>query len=148
MSNRRLWQPVFGLTLFVLLLTGCGETLAGPTGTPTPVPPTAEPTATPTPACMLECEVSTEKYSIGITCESGPMTIEHLQNEKTTYQYDSSGNRTEISLNINRKRTYENTQNAYVIVGNIDVDLVQSSVDYRIVVTGGEFGDTPQICKP
>ncbi|MGB2896326.1 MAG: hypothetical protein WBB65_09205, partial [Anaerolineales bacterium] len=80
--------------------------------------------------------------------ESGPMTIEHLQDEKTTYKYDSSGTRTEIGLNINRKRTYENTQNAYLIVGNINVNLVQSSVDYRIEVTGGEFGDIPQICKP
>ncbi|MCK5054860.1 MAG: hypothetical protein KAR65_11295 [Anaerolineales bacterium] len=148
MSIRRLWQQVLGLTLMVLLLAGCGETPAGPAGTPTPVPPTAEPTAPPTPACMLECEVGTEKYSIGITCESGPMTIEHLQDEKTTFQYDSSGNRTEIGLNINRKRTYENTQNAYVIVGNIVVDLVQDSADYRIVVTGGEFGDTSQICEP
>jgi len=147
MRSRRLWQQAFGLTLIVLLIAGCGETLAGPTGTPTPVPPTAEPTATPTPACMLECEVGTEKYSIGITCESGPMTIQHLQNEKTTSKYDSSGNRTEISLNINRKRTYENTQNAYIIVGDISVDLVQNKADYRIVVTGGEFGDTSQICE-
>jgi len=148
MRSRRLWQQVFVLTLLVLLLTGCSEALAGPTGTPTPVPPTPEPTATPTPACMLECEVGTEKYSIGITCESGPMTIEHLQDEKTTFKYDSSGNRTEISLNINRKRTYENTQNAYIIVGDISIDLVQNKADYRIVVTGGEFGDTSQICEP
>ena len=148
MSSRRLWQQVFVLTLLVLLLTGCGEAIAEPAGTPTPVPPTAEPTATPTPACMLECEVGTDEYSIGISCESGPMTIEHLQDEKTTFKYDSSGNRTEISLNINRKRTYQNTQNAYVIVGDISVDLVQNTANYRIEVMGGEFGDTPQVCKP
>jgi len=148
MSNRRLWQQVFVLTLIVVLLTGCGEALAEPTATPTPVPPTAEPTATATPACALECDVSTESYSIVITCESGPMTIEHLQNEKTTTQYDSSGNKTEISLNINRKRTYQNTQNAYVIVGNINVDLVQSTANHMIRVTGGAFGDTTQTCKP
>jgi len=148
MKKRKLWQQVFGLTLIALLLVGCGETLAGSTASPMPIPSTAEPTATPTPACMLECDIGTEKYSIGISCESGPMTIEHLQDEKTTYKYDSSGNRTEIGLNINRKRTYENTQNAYVIVGNINVNLVQSSVDYRVVVTGGEFGDTSQICEP
>ena len=76
------------------------------------------------------------------------MTIEHLENEETTFQYDSSGNRTEISLNINRKRTYENTQNAYVIVGDISVDLVQNTANYMIRVTGGAFRDTPQICKP
>jgi len=48
MTNRRLWQQVFGLMLIVLFLTGCGEALAEPTAAPTPVPPTAEPTATPT----------------------------------------------------------------------------------------------------
>lgn len=148
MRNRRRLQQVFVLTLIVLLLTGCGETLARPTTTPTAVPPTAEPTATATPACALECDVGTERYSIVITCESGPMSTVTLQNEKITTQYDSSGNKTEISLNINRERTYENTQNAYVIVGNIKVDLVNSKANYTITATGGAFGDTSQTCRP
>ncbi len=53
MRSRRRLQQAFGLTLIVLLLTGCGGTLAEPTATLTPIPPTATstpvpPTATPT----------------------------------------------------------------------------------------------------
>ena len=39
---------MFGLTLVVLLLTGCGGAPAEPTATPTPAPPTTTPTPTAT----------------------------------------------------------------------------------------------------
>ena len=53
MSSRKLWQQMFGLTMAVSLLTGCGAA-PEPTATPTPVPPTSTPTpmpptSTPTP---------------------------------------------------------------------------------------------------
>jgi hypothetical protein len=54
MSRRRLLQLMFGLTLIVLFLTGCGgtppeptATLVPPTATPTPIPPTPTPTSVP-----------------------------------------------------------------------------------------------------
>ena len=57
MTGRELVQQAFGLTLIVLLLTGCGgapteptATLVPPTATPTPVPLTPTPTPTPTEA--------------------------------------------------------------------------------------------------
>ena len=48
MTSRKLLQQTFGLTLVVLLLTGCGGAPAEPTATPTPAPPTATPTPTAT----------------------------------------------------------------------------------------------------
>jgi hypothetical protein len=57
MTGRELVQQAFGLTLIVLLLTGCGgapteptATLVPPTATPTQVPLTPTPTPTPTEA--------------------------------------------------------------------------------------------------
>jgi len=46
MTGRELVQQAFGLTLIVLLLTGCGVSQL----TPTPLPPTATPTPVPTPS--------------------------------------------------------------------------------------------------
>jgi YD repeat-containing protein len=120
--------------LILLLVAACGGAAAGPT-------------ATPTPACALECDVDTEGYSIGISCESGPVTVAH-EGESTEYEYDASGQRTGILVSIDRERTYENSQNTYDIVGTIEVDLIQDTADYEIVVTGGAFGDTPQTCEP
>jgi len=58
MSNGRILQQMFGLTLVLLLVTGCGGVQVEPTTlpeppttTPTPVPPT--PAATPTPTAAL-----------------------------------------------------------------------------------------------
>jgi hypothetical protein len=47
MKGRNLMQQTFVLMLVVLLLTGCGGALVGPTATATPVPPTATPTPVP-----------------------------------------------------------------------------------------------------
>jgi hypothetical protein len=49
MGDKRLLQQVFGLTLVMLLLAGCGGVLAEPTPTPTPIPPTDTPTPVPSP---------------------------------------------------------------------------------------------------
>lgn len=43
MSSRTLLQPMFGLTLVMLWLVGCGRTPAGPMITPTPIPATVTP---------------------------------------------------------------------------------------------------------
>ena len=115
---------------------------------PVPTDTPAPPAATPTPACALECDVGMENYSIVITCESGAMATKMLEDQTTSTEYDASGNMKSISLVLNQQRTYENTQNAYTIEGYIQVDFVKKKADYRITVTGGEFGDTPQTCRP
>jgi hypothetical protein len=126
-----------------------------PTDTPTPtITPTSTPTATPTdtptltptptPACKVNCDVGTEGYGIEITCESGQVTTEFF-NESTSFEYDSSGQRQIIKVQLNQKRTYENTGNTYKIVGNIVVD--KPNVSYHITVTGGVFGEMPQTCE-
>lgn len=125
-----------GLVITTLVLIGCSG--GG----------TTEQEASDTDSCELVCDINSETYSIGLSCESGKMTIHHLGDEKQEYQYDGSGNRAEIKLNLNRTRTYENTQNVYTIVGTIEIDLVNDIVNHDIEVTGGVFGDTPQTCNP
>jgi hypothetical protein len=99
-------------------------------------------------SCELVCDINTESYTIEISCESGTMSTELLGDQTQESQYDSSGNKTGIKLNLNQARTYENTQNVYTMVGTIEIDLVNDKVNHDIEVTGGEFGDTPQTCTP
>jgi hypothetical protein len=50
-------------------------------------------------------------------------------------------------VKLNQERTYENTGNTYKIVGDIVVDKSIPKVNYNITITGGIFGETPQICE-
>jgi hypothetical protein len=66
MSNGRILQQMFGLTLVLLLVTGCGGAQVEPTtlpetptATPTLVPPTPSATPTPTPALLPHGEEQT-----------------------------------------------------------------------------------------
>jgi hypothetical protein len=120
-----------------------------PTSTPKPtdtLAPTNTSTNIPTPECMVECDIGTENYSIVITCESGNITTEY-KNESTEFFSGESDNKKGLRLNLNRIRTYENTQNAYTIIGFIEVDEIQDKVIYDIEVKGGVFGNAPQSCK-
>jgi YD repeat-containing protein len=99
-------------------------------------------------SCELVCDINTESYTIEISCESGTMSTKLLDDQTQKSTYDPSGNLTELNLNLNHTRTYENTQNVYTIVGSIEIDLVNDNVNHDIEVTGGEFGDTPRICEP
>jgi YD repeat-containing protein len=95
--------------------------------------------------CELLCDIGTESYSIGISCESGS-TITTYNGESTEYQYDSFSRLSGLKLNLNRTRTYENTNNTYTIVGVIEVDLIQDTETHDITVSGGKFTD-PQTCN-
>jgi len=97
------------------------------------------------PECALVCTIGTESYSFEITCESGSYSTA-VNNESTEYQYDSYGNVSVIKLNLNRTRTYENTNNTYTIVGFIIVNLTQNTESHDITVSGGAF-ENPQTCN-
>lgn len=96
------------------------------------------------PGCALKCDIGTDDYSIGITCESGTTTTT-FNNQSTEYQYDN-GAVSVITLHLNQTRTYENTKNTYQIVGVITVNKKQNTVTHNITVSGGAFKD-PQTCN-
>ena len=106
---------------------------------PTPVPPT------PTPI-PFKCNITTESYGFEIVGESGQVSTT-MHDEATSYQYAPSGQRSGITVNINRDLTFTNSKNTYKIVGKIILDLIANSVSYDITATGGTFGNNPQTCK-
>jgi hypothetical protein len=96
--------------------------------------------------CLLECDIDTEGYAIGISCESGNTTTT-FNNQRTEYQYDPiDGTLIGIKVTLNQTRTYENTNNTYTIVGVIEVNLKQNTETHNITVSGGKFKD-PQTCS-
>jgi hypothetical protein len=96
------------------------------------------------PECALVCNIGTQSYSIGITCESGTI-ITTYYNQRTEYQYDN-GILIGIKLYLNQTRTYVNTNNTYTIVGVIEVNLKQNTESHNITVSGGKF-QNPQTCS-
>jgi hypothetical protein len=134
------------LVVLSFCMSACGSgMLFGPTPTPTPIPPT--PTPTP-PPCALKCNIDTQGYGFEISCESGKYT-EQLNN-KTRYEYALPPNdniKSHLILELNQERTYESTKNKYSISGTIVIGLLDNTAGYSIKVTGGVFGDTPQICE-
>jgi hypothetical protein len=108
----------------------------------TAFPPTSDPisfTPIPTFACEVECLVDTKGYIVEITCESGQTTVTY--GDSTKFQDQT------IELQLNQTRVYENSGNKYEITGSIFVDETAGEVEYSIAITGGVFGDTPQICE-
>jgi len=96
------------------------------------------------PECALECNIGTQSYSIGITCESGTIVTTY-HNQRTEYQYDN-GILIGLKLYLNQTRTYVNTNNTYTIVGVIEVNLKQNTETHNITVSGGKF-QNPQTCS-
>ena len=98
-------------------------------------------------ACSFICNVNTENYAFGFSCEdSGNVTTEMLD-QSTEFIYGPSGNRTGLKISVNQQQTYHASQNVYLITGIIELDEVTDSVTYNIQATGGVFGDTPQVCS-
>jgi len=96
------------------------------------------------PDCSLVCDIGMDEYSIDITCESGSTTTT-FNNQRTEYQYDN-GVISLIILHLNQTRTYENTKNTYLIVGEITVNKKLNTVTHNITVSGGAFKN-PQTCN-
>jgi YD repeat-containing protein len=95
--------------------------------------------------CALACNIGTQSYSIGITCESGTI-ITTYHGQSTEYQYDNNGKLIGIKINLNQTRTYVNTNNSYTIVGIIEINLNQNTETHNITVSGGKF-QNPQTCS-
>lgn len=145
------------MVVVILFLVGCNGVPVGPPATPTPIPPTptftpVPPTPTPTPipptptpACMLKCNINTERYGFEITCESGQ--VSKTVSDKTNLEYGAAGNVSKVTVQVNQELTYKDSGNEYKVTGKIIVNATQKSVNYDITATGGAFSETPQTCK-
>jgi hypothetical protein len=96
-------------------------------------------------SCALQCEIDGEGYSISISCEEGRFS-DYLD-ESTEFTYNDQGLRSGLILHLNRERTYATSKNKYQISGTIAVDLLAKTATYTVSVTGGVYGDTPQVCQ-
>ena len=90
MNSRRLLQQVFGLTLIVMLLAGCGgapaeptATLVPPTATPTPVPPTPTPTPTTVPLTPTPSPTPTMGMITGKVLDKEGNPLTNIYDEET-----------------------------------------------------------------
>jgi hypothetical protein len=143
MNSRKLLQWMFVFILIVLLLSSCGPgQMFGPTQTP--IPPTA--TNTPVPSYKLKCDINTETFGFDITGETGTVT-QTSNNEATNYEYDSSGQTSGITVNVNRDLVFESTQHKYHIEGTIKLNPITNDLTYDISATSDVFGNSPQTCK-
>ena len=97
-------------------------------------------------SCPFICDCDISSCTMNISCESGSHSTEY-RNESTSYDYDDSGRRVMITMDLNRVWTFMDTGNAYTITGTIEWDLVASAVDWNIQAAGGAYGNTPQTCN-
>jgi hypothetical protein len=101
---------------------------------------------TPTPACTFKCDIDTQQYGFEITCESGSVSTT-FNNESTHYNYDTSGQMSGTTLDINRDFLFQTNQHKDHIEGTITIDQLTNTVSYEITASGDSFGDSPQTCK-
>lgn len=145
MNGKKLLRWEFVLILITLLLSSCGPgQMFGPTQTP--IPPTA--TNTPIPSYKLKCDINTESFGFGITGEDETGTVtESRNNEATNFEYDTSGQKSGITVNVNRDLVFESNQHKYHIEGTIKLNPITNELTYDITATSDVFGDSPQTCK-
>jgi hypothetical protein len=94
----------------------------------------------------LKCDINTQEFGFGITGETGTV-ITTYHNEGTNYEYDSSGQRSGITINVNRDLVFENNQHKYHIEGTIKLNPITNELTYDITATGDTFDNSPQTCK-
>lgn len=125
------------LIITALLLAGCGgQSLFQPAETATPTPP----------PYSLKCNITTQEFGFDIIGETGTVT-QTSNSEATNYEYDSSGQTSGITVNVNRDLVFENNQHKYHIEGTIKLNPITNELTYDITATGDTFGDSPQTCK-
>jgi hypothetical protein len=92
----------------------------------------------------LVCEIDMEGYTFKIEGEEGPVSIQ-TQGESTQSKYDPNGALSSVEVEVNRVLTFEESGNAYTLVGKISVDFQSNSVNYKVTATGDTL-EEPQIC--
>jgi hypothetical protein len=143
MNSKKLSQWMVILTITILLLAGCGgQSLFQPAQTATPIPPTA----TDTPKYSFKCNIDTQEFGFEITGETGTVTTTS-NNEATNYEYDTSGQKSGITVGVNRDLLFENSQHKYHVEGTIKLNPITNELTYDITATGDAFGNLPQTCK-
>lgn len=132
------------LVIASLLVAACGT--AQPAAAPT-VAPTAAPTPTEAMAKFtLECDIDTDHYGWYIDGEKGAYTSK--SNDVTqSREYDPDGNLTFITIEVDETRTYKESGNSYVFVGEISLNVKDDTVAYHITATGETLPE-PQTCQP
>jgi len=86
MTGRELLQQVFGLTLIVLLLTGCGGAPAEPTATPVPPTATSTPvplTPTPTPVPPTPTPIPARGIITGMVFDNDGKPLTNIYDQET-----------------------------------------------------------------
>lgn len=148
MNTKKLSQWVIILIATSLLLAGCGGKVPVPLKeTATPIPPTTTNLSVQsTSKYILKCNIDALNYSFEIIGETGTVQST-FNNEKTSYDYDPSGQMSGITLSVNRDLLFKNNQHSYHIEGTITVKQATNEVTYDIIATGNTFGNSPQICK-
>ncbi len=134
MNIKKLSQWTIILIVIMLLLVGCGGQSP------------FQPAETATPKYALKCNINTQEFGFEITGETGSVEST-FNNESTSYNYDSSGAMTGVTVAVNRDLLFKISQNKYHIEGTITVNQTTNEVTYDITATGDTFGDSPQTCK-
>ncbi len=101
----------------VILITACGD-----------------------PGCEVICDVDETQCTIDITCETGSAMC-NMERSTVTGPHGEL-----VMYSRNDDCTYDDSGNSYHIEGEINFDASEKVENYYFEVTGGVFGDTPQIC--
>jgi len=93
------------------------------------------------PDCEVVCDIDETQYTIDISCESGSAMC-NVEHSTTT---GAKGELQKFSRNDDC--TYDESGNTYHIEGEVNFDADEKVDNYYFEVTGGVFGDVPQICE-
>jgi hypothetical protein len=144
MKKKRLVAQVSSLFFVMLVIYGCRAL----SSLPIPIsPPLQTVTSMPSTAKFnLKCNISAQDFGFEITGETGSIQST-FNNETTSYNYDTSGQMTGITVAVNRDMFFESSQHKYHIVGTITVNQITNEITYDITATGDAFDNSPQTCK-
>lgn len=117
-----------------------------PTHPDTSIPVTAATAMPSTSEYSLLCDINTQSYGFEITGETGAVQTTY-NNEAKSFNYDSSGMMTGITISVNRDLLFTASQHDYHIEGTITVNQTTNEVTYDVTATGAAFGDSTQTCK-
>jgi len=94
----------------------------------------------------LECEIDTDQYGWRIDGEEGAFSTKLNRDVTQSSEYDPDGHLTAIKVEVDETRTYEESGNVYVFVGEINLDVLDDTVSYQITVTGETLAEA-QTCQ-